>query len=169
MKLLVIVNCQNDYISGSLGFPGAEEIINKILSIIDSYDDIIFLLDARNSNYQDTFEGKVLKTPHCIKNTHGYELHEKLKPYKEKALKIIEKETIPSIELAEFLKDKKEYDYVDVCGITSHMSVTANAIMIKSVLPNSLITVLKNCSISWDKALEAKAYNVLNANQIEVK
>lgn len=169
MKLLVIVNCQNDYISGSLGFPSAEEIIDRIVSIIDSYDDIIFLLDARNSNYNNTFEGKVLKVEHCIKNTEGFELHEKLKPYTSKALKIIEKETIPSIELADFLKKHNEYDTVDVCGIASHMSVSANAIMIKSVLPNTLITVLKKCSATFDKALEAKAYNVLNAMQIEVK
>ena len=49
------------------------------------------------------------------------------------------------------------------------MSVTANAIMIKSALPNALITVLKSCSATWDKALEAKAYNILNALQIEIR
>ena len=169
MKLLVIVNLQNDYIKGSVGFPDAENIIDKIKDIIESYDDFIFVLDSHSEKYEDTFEGKAFKTPHCIKNTEGFEICEKLLPYKNKALKIIEKETMPSLELAEFLKNHTQYNEIDICGITSHMSVTTNAIMIKSALPNALITVLKSCSATWDKALEAKAYNILNALQIEIR
>lgn len=169
MKLLVIVNLQNDFITGNLGFPSSEAIIDKIIDIIDSYDDIIFVNDIHEENYSETFEGKALKTPHCIRNTFGAEIHEKLKPYVNKEKVVIEKNTLPSLELAEYLKTNNKYDTVDICGLVSHMSVTANAIMIKSALPNALVTVLKNCSATFDKSLEAKAYNVLNALQIEIK
>ncbi|MBP5342479.1 cysteine hydrolase [bacterium] len=168
MKLLIIVNCQNDFINGSLGFPKAEFIIDKIVDIIGNYDDIIFLNDVHENDYLDTFEGHALKTPHCIRGTSGQEVHDKLKKYLDRA-HVIEKNTMPSYKLAEYLAENNKYDIVDICGVQSHMSVTANAIMVKSVLPNSLITVLKSCSESWDKALEAKAYNILNALQIEIK
>ena len=60
MKLLIVVDYQNDFVDGSLGFPGAELLDEKIASIIKNYDDVIFTLDTHFDDYLETFEGKML-------------------------------------------------------------------------------------------------------------
>ena len=168
MKLLIIVDFQKDYVDGTLGIPKAKELEDKIYNIIPEYDNYIFLMDTHDKQYLDTFEGKMLPTPHCIKDSIGYQIYGKVNEYKKTALAVINHNTFPSLELAEFLKDHSEFDEVDLCGLYSHMQVLSNAIMVKSVLKNSLISVLKNYSASFDSSLEAKAYNILNGLHIEI-
>ena len=53
MKLLVIVDFQNDYVIGSLGYPEAEQLEAPILRKIQSYllneDEVVFILDRGGS------------------------------------------------------------------------------------------------------------------------
>ncbi len=169
MKLLIIVDFQKDFVDGSLGIPKAKELEEKICNIIPEYDNYIFLLDTHDKSYSNTFEGKMLPTEHCIKDSLGYQIYGKVNEYKRSALAVINHSTFPSIELAEYLKLHPEFDEVDLCGLYSHMQVLSNAIMVKSVLSNSLISVLKNYSASFDSSLESRAYNVLNGLHIEIK
>jgi len=170
MKLLIIVDYQNDFVNGSLGFPGAEKLEDKIISIIDNYDDIIFTFDTHKDNeYLNTFEGKMLPVKHTIEGTYGHELFGKLKDYESKAIKCFNKDTFPSLELGNFLKEHPEYTEIDLCGLVSHMCVFSNAVICKAALPNSLITVLKDYTDSFDKQLETKSFQVLNGLQIEVR
>ena len=68
MKLLVVVDYQNDFVGGSLGFPGAEKLEKPILKKIQQYlidgGEVVFTLDTHASNYLDTEEGKYLPVPH---------------------------------------------------------------------------------------------------------
>ena len=65
MKLLVVVDYQNDFVDGSLGFPGAEKLEKPILNKIQQYlidgGEVVFTLDTHASNYLDTEEGKDIK------------------------------------------------------------------------------------------------------------
>jgi len=169
MKLLIIVDFQKDFVDGSLGIPKAKELEEKIYNLIPEYDNYIFLMDTHDKEYLSTFEGKMLPVEHCIKDSLGYQIYGKVNEYKKSALAVIKHSSFPSLELAEFLKDHQEFDEVDICGLYSHMQVLANAVMVKSVLKNSLISVLKNYSASFDSSLESKGYNILNALHIEIK
>ena len=59
-KLLIVVDYQNDFVNGSLGFPKAVKIENNIVNKINQYkennDDIIFTLDTHKENYMTTKE-----------------------------------------------------------------------------------------------------------------
>ena len=70
-KLLVVVDYQNDFVDGSLGFKRAKEIesniVNKILKYKYENQDIVFSLDTHYENYMSTKEGKNLPVPHCLK------------------------------------------------------------------------------------------------------
>lgn len=169
MKLLIVVDYQNDFVDGSLGFPGAELLDEKIASIIKNYDDVIFTLDTHFDDYLETFEGKMLPVKHTIKGTKGHEVYGKVKEYLKDAKMVFEKPTFPSLELGNYLAKHPEYTEIDLCGLVSHMCVFSNAVICKAALPNALITVLKDYTDSFDKALEAKSFNVLNGLQIEVK
>lgn len=169
-KLLVVVDYQNDFVDGALGFDKALDIEPYIVELIKIYqkqnDDIYFTKDTHYENYLETQEGKKLPVPHCIKGTKGHELHGELEELS-KGHTIIEKPAFPSLELAEILKDK-DYKDVRVVGVVTDICVLSNCIMIKSALPETVITVdTKGCA-SFDDKLEKEALDVLN-NSLQIK
>lgn len=169
-KLLIVVDYQNDFIDGSLGFKGAEllskTIKEKILNYINNNDDIIYTLDTHYDNYMDTKEGKHLPIKHCIKDTEGWKINKEV-DFLDKAVKVFEKPTFPSLDLANYLKEK-QYDEVELCGLVSNICVLSNAIMVKAALPNSKIFIDALATDSFDKVLEDKCFDVLEGLHIEV-
>ena len=169
-KLLVVVDYQNDFVNGALGFDKALEIEPYIVELIKTYqddgDDIYFTKDTHDEHYLKTQEGKNLPVPHCIKGTKGHDLYGELEELS-KGHTIIEKPSFPSLKLAEILK-QKEYKDVRVVGVVTDICVLSNCIMIKSALPEAIITVdTKGCA-SFDDKLEKAALDVLN-NSLQVK
>ena len=167
-KLLVIVNVQNDFIEGPLGFPGAKDIEEKIIDALDEYDAFLFVMEAHDDNYLSTIEGSYLNTPHTIKNTQGFELYSKLNELKSKAVAIIESNSFGSKELGKWIENNY-YDEIDISGIYSHIQVLENAIIIKSFSPNSKIRIRRDLCASNDKVYEEYAFDLLRSNHIEVK
>ena len=80
---------------------------------------------------------------------------------------MIEKNTFPSLMLANLLKDTS-YEEVRVVGVVTDICVISNCIMIKSALPEALIEVdTKGCA-SFDEDLEKAALTVLEKS-LQVK
>ena len=69
-KLLIVIDYQNDFVSGSLGFDQAVNLEEHLVSLINTYhennDDVIFTLDTHQENYLDTQEGQKLPIVHCV-------------------------------------------------------------------------------------------------------
>ena len=79
MKVLVVVDMQNDFIDGALGTPEAKAIVSKVVEKIKAVgdDDIICVTkDTHYADYLDTQEGKLLSIPHCLVETHGWEIEQ---------------------------------------------------------------------------------------------
>ena len=165
MKLLIIVNPQNDFIDGAVGYPDAINVINRISDAIKDYDDCLFVLESHDKNYSNTMEAKYLETPHTIKGTEGFEIHDKLKEY---AKNVIESNGFSSIKLGEYLKDNC-YDEIYLCGLYFHIQVLENAIIAKTFSPQSKIIVLRELSGTYDKKYAMEAENILRSNHIEVR
>ena len=169
-KLLIIVDYQNDFINGSLGFQGAEKISIVIKEKIEKYlkegNDIIFTLDTHEEDYMNTMEGNKLPVKHCIKGSEGWKLHESVN-YIPLAKKVFEKPTFPSLELANYLFDHN-YDEVELCGLVSNICVISNAVMVKSALPNAKIVIDAKATDSFDKVLQEKCFDVLEGLHIDV-
>lgn len=77
-KVLVVVDMQNDFISGSLGTDEAKAIVPNVVDKVKSYmkyDNhlILFTVDTHISSsvYAKSQEGKLLPVEHCILNTEG--------------------------------------------------------------------------------------------------
>ena len=169
-KLLIIVDYQNDFVDGALGFEGADKISIVIKEKIEQYlkeqNDIIFTLDTHEENYMETMEGSKLPVKHCIKGSEGWKIHESVN-YIPLAKKVFEKPTFPSLELANYLKEH-EYDEVELCGLVSNICVISNAVMVKSALPNAKIFIDAKATDSFDKPLQEKCFDVLEGLHIEV-
>ena len=71
---------QNDFIDGSLANTEAQAVINKIVEKIHNFDGdaMFFTLDTHFSNYLQTKEGKMLPVEHCLYESHGWNLNEKI-------------------------------------------------------------------------------------------
>ena len=77
------------------------------------------------------------------------------------------KETFPSLEMANDLKNK-EYESVTLVGLVSHICVLSNSIMVKSALPDTPVRVdLKGCASS-DQIIHQKSIDVMKSLQIEI-
>lgn len=167
-KLLIVIDYQNDFVSGTLGFDEAAELDGKICAKIDEYrnDDIIYTLDTHGEDYMSTQEGKNLPVPHCIKNTDGHKLYgrtgEKLA-----GKKCFEKNTFPSLKLGKFLEGKA-YDVIELCGLVSNICVISNAVIAKAACPEAEIVVNSALTAGADKELHQKALDVMKGLQITV-
>lgn len=169
-KLLIVVDYQVDFVNGALGFEGAEKLTptikNKIEKYINEGDDVIFTLDTHLENYMETMEGKKLPVPHCLKGTDGWKVIKEV-DYLDKAVKVFEKPTFPSLELGNYLKNQ-DYNEVELCGLVSNICVLTNAVIVKASLPNARILIDKNATDSFNKELQEKCFDVLEGIHIEV-
>ena len=72
-KVLVVVDMQNDFISGSLGTKEAQAIVPAVTAKIKEYqkngDRVIYTYDTHEENYLETQEGRNLPVKHCIRGT----------------------------------------------------------------------------------------------------
>ena len=68
MKFLIVVDMQNDFITGALGTKEAEAILPKVLEKIRTYrpEQIFVTQDTHPDNYLETNEGRHLPVAHCI-------------------------------------------------------------------------------------------------------
>jgi len=172
-KALIIVDYQNDFVNGSLGFKGAELLedllVKKINQAVKENSTVIFTKDTHPKNYLELQEGRNLPVPHCIKDTKGWQLYGKLYNL-EKEIKnsiTIEKPTFGSIKLAKILIDGK-FDEVELAGLVSNICVISNAIIAKTSLPEALITVDSKATSSFDDKLNENALSIMKGLQIRI-
>ncbi|NLK66836.1 MAG: cysteine hydrolase [Campylobacteraceae bacterium] len=169
-NLLVVIDVQNDFIDGALGFEGASDIVPHIIEKIKEYeargDDIIFTLDTHGSCYMSSIEGSFLPIEHCIKGTHGHEIYKELKPYTEK-YPVIEKPSFGSFEFGEMIKDKN-YKNIELCGLVSNICVISNAVIAKAASMESNIIVDKKATSSNDLEMQEMAFKVMKNLHINV-
>ena len=84
-KALIIIDMQNDFVTGSLANPDAVAIVTPIVAKIAEFDgDIIATRDTHAENYLETVEGKHLPIPHCIEGTEGWDIVPEIRAAMEK-------------------------------------------------------------------------------------
>lgn len=172
MKILVVVDMQNDFIDGALGTPEAQAIVPKVAEKIraahENGDKVIFTRDTHfeKDDYLKTMEGQKLPVSHCVKDTYGWQITDVI-PYNGEM--VIDKLTFGSFILAEELYDLyyfgkeeegTEVDEIEFVGLCTDICVISNVMMTKGYLPNMKITVDASCCAgvtveSHKNALEA--------------
>lgn len=180
-KALIIIDMQNDFITGALVNKEGQKIVPKIADFAEKFDgDIIATMDTHGNDYLDTQEGRKLPVPHCIENTEGWKIvpsiqkvldkkHElsyalNTKPY---IVDKIKKDTFGSHLLAVDVS-RRRYDEVLLCGVCTDICVINNAMMIKALAPETKITVLKDLCAGVTPESHETALKAMAACQIEV-
>ena len=72
-KVLVVVDMQNDFITGSLGTKEAQGIVDNVVKKIQSCKEqgyeILVTLDTHGESYLQSQDGRFLPVKHCIRGT----------------------------------------------------------------------------------------------------
>lgn len=170
-KLLIVVDYQNDFVSGTLGFEKAKQLESRIFEKIEFYkdnqDEVIFTLDTHEADYLSTIEGKKLPITHCIKNSEGWKLYGKIKALCDEKTKCFEKSTFGSDRLFQYLK-QNQYESIELIGVVTNICVISNAVIAKTVHPEISVIVDASCVASNDDNLNEKALDVMESFHIEI-
>ena len=175
-KLLVVIDYQNDFVNGSLGFEKAETLENNIYSKVKEFlkdgHNVVFTYDTHNEEYLNTREGKNLPVIHCIDNTIGHELYGKLKEFKSNKNTIHIKKYSFGIKPEDIVtlseKIGEDPDYIEIVGVVTNMCVISNVVILQSQYTNAEIVVDASLCASFDDELHNKALDVIESLQVKV-
>ena len=149
-RYLFVIDYQNDFVDGALGFPGAEKLDEKIAAKVRAYGKgkVLFTRDTHFENYLDTREGKNLPVVHCVKGTDGWQVYgETAKALEEVEAKAIDKLVfgmdVTDPATAAVLPEKAEE--IELVGLVSNICVVSNALMIKACFPEANVAVDRSC------------------------
>ena len=168
MKVLVVVDMQNDFIDGALGTNEAVAIVPNVVEKIKSYDGdkIIFTRDTHEENYMETQEGRNLPVPHCIRGTKGWELNPKIEALcKENA---IDKPSFGSMELASYLEGLEDIESIEFVGLCTDICVISNVMITKAALPEIPVIVDASCCAGVTPESHRNALEAMKMCQVRV-
>ena len=164
MKTLIVIDMQNDFVTGSLGTKEAQAIVPNVKKKIQEYvnrgDQIIFTRDTHYSNYLETQEGKMLPVEHCIYDTEGWEIVDEL-----------EVMNCIYVNKTSFGWDgwlKLNYEEIELIGVCTDICVISNALILKAQFPEVKITVDASCCAGVTPELHEAALKVMRSCQINV-
>ena len=168
MRILVVVDMQKDFISGSLGTKEAKEIVPFVKRKIEKYkiegNEIIYTRDTHKENYLETQEGKNLPAKHCIENTAGWEISKELDT---QGYKIINKATFGSLELVDYLKNKyNNIEQIEIIGLCTDICVISNAMLLKAAFTETKIKVDSKCCAGVTEKSHKNALDAMEMCQI---
>ena len=161
MRILVVVDMQNDFIDGALGSAEAVKIVPYVKNLIEHFDGkVLFTRDTHFENYMATQEGQNLPVPHCIEGTDGWQIRAELDALRQ--TDAIDKLTFGSKELVEVLAKEENVESITFVGLCTDICVISNAMVVKAFYPElPLFVDAFGCAgvtpESHEKALDAMA------------
>ncbi len=171
-NILIVVDIQNDFVDGALGTKEAVAIIPNAVERIKAHQGAIFVtFDTHGDYYMDSYEGKNLPVPHCIKGTDGHDLNsEILHALDGKDFICVEKPSFGSVELPEMIKERFGNDVkIELIGICTDICVISNALILKANFPESEISVVENCCAGVTPEKHNSAIETMRSCQIIIK
>ena len=171
MKYLIVVDMQNDFITGSLGTKEAEAILPKVIEKVKNFDGtIIYTKDTHQTDYLTTQEGKNLPVEHCIEGTWGWMLADELEKLSA-GNKVFNKPTFGSMELANYLveeNEKETIEEIELCGLCTDICVISNAFVIKANLTEVPVSVDASCCAGVTPESHLNALAAMKMCQVKV-
>lgn len=172
--VLIVVDMQNDFISGPLGTPEAKAIVPYVKQRIAAFNGVVyFTQDTHDEHYLETEEGHHLPVVHCQKGSDGHRLHESLEPLVNlKQAVVIQKDTFGSKSLIEHLQklDKQsKIESVELLGLCTDICVISNALLIKAYFPNVPLIVDAEGSAGVTPKSHHNALEAMKMCQINIK
>lgn len=186
MKVLIVVDAQNDFIDGALGTPEAVAAVPHIVDKIKNYNRkdllIIKTLDAHSNNYLNTFEGKRLPVKHCIYGTEGQKFNDKIEDAifhdaRDGWIIQIDKYSFGTTDIENVIHkmcsflgaiDVRNDLEIELVGFCTDICVISNALLLRTQFPSTKITVDAQCCAGTTPEKHAAALEVMKSCMIDV-
>ena len=167
-RLLIVVDMQNDFITGSLGTPEAQAIVPNVKAKIEEYkangDEIIFTRDTHSADYLESQEGKRLPVKHCIKGTWGWIVADEVN-YPE--YYCINKHSFGYDHWDSWISEKEIYQ-IELVGLCTDICVVSNALILKAMHPEVFMVVDASCCAGTTPQRHVAALETMKSCQIAV-
>ena len=198
-KLYIVIDVQNDFVSGSLGSEKAQEVTPKIAKFLASVKDnpeTVGIWATRDTHcdentkdpffginvsefevYENTLEGQKLPVRHCIKDTDGWQIVPSVAQYVN-LNKIFDKPTFMSEWLGRIVVGHGRanavnlgqcIDEIVIMGFCTGICVISNALYLRGLMPNTKITVLDDLCACVNEDTHKAALTVMGCCQIDVE
>lgn len=198
-KLYIVIDVQNDFVSGSLGSPWAVATTEKIAQFLESVKDdpeTVGIWATRDTHcdentkdpffginvsefevYEKTLEGQKLPVRHCIKDTDGWQIVPSVAQYVKRD-KIFDKPTFMSEWLGRIVVGHARanavnlgqcIDEIVLMGFCTSICVISNALNLRGLMPNTKITVLEDLCACVNEDTHKAALTVMGCCQIDVE
>ena len=185
LNYLVVIDMQNDFLTGPLGNDHCRRTIGPVCELIKNQAKkgkkarIFFTQDTHGKDYLKTFEGKRLPIKHCIFDTKGWEIAPEVLKALGKATNFrVGKNGFGSDDLRPLMWEKVKEDIggpfvkhrltIDMCGVCTSICVLANAVMLRQYFPDAIIRIHKDACGDVDKVTHEAALKVLQMQQCDI-
>jgi nicotinamidase-related amidase len=166
-RILIVVDMQNDFLTGSLANPYAQAIIPNVKKKIEEYktrgDDIIFTRDTHRNDYLTTNEGKHLPVEHCIIRTDGWDVCNEIE---DKRYLHINKPSFGYLHWDEWID--ADVECIEIVGTCTSICVVSNALILKATFREAEITVDASCCACVTTESHRHALEVMKMCKINV-
>lgn len=173
-KILIVVDMQNDFITGPLGTPEARAIVPAVVNKIEAHLDesenniVVTTHDTHRGNYSETLEGQRLPVTHCLIGTLGWQIIDEL-------LSIASKERWFDVHKVTFGHTAWQRNFgeldkfsFEIIGVCTDICVVSNALILRAYYPNAQITVDASCCAGSTPERHKAALDVMRSCQIDV-
>ena len=157
--LLVVVDMQNDFITGALGTPEAQAILPAVQGRIrlarSRGETVVFTRDTHGEN---------LPVPHCIRGTEGWQIAEGLV---QEGDAVFDKPAFGSPALAKFAAERA-FRSAELIGVCTDICVISNALLLKAFCPEMPVRVRASCCAGVTPQSHEQALAAMRSCQIKI-
>lgn len=174
-NVLIVIDMQNDFVTGALGSEAAQNILQNVRTKIETSMaekvEVIFTRDTHGENYMQTNEGKHLPVPHCIKGTEGWQICSQLTEGLPLTCQVIDKPTFGYVDWKSIIQspssDGKDLQ-IELVGVCTDICVVSNALILKALYPEARVSVDADCCAGVTKESHEAALLTMKSCQVEV-
>lgn len=172
-ELLVIVDMQNDFLTGALGTAEGQAILPAVTDFVRGWaGELVFTRDTHTPDYLNTQEGKNLPVVHCVKGTEGWQLAGELDALaKQRGCKVFDKPAFGSTELAHWAAARhaqQPFDRISLAGVCTDICVISNALLLKAALPEVPVQVYGSLCAGVSPESHTRALEAMRVCQVQV-
>lgn len=165
-KALIVIDMQNDFVTGSLKNAEAEKLVTPIADYVKGYEgDVIATRDTHEETYLTSAEGQRLPVVHCVHGTLGWQIVPEIAvALSIRKATILDKPTFGYLGWGML----GEYEEVELVGTCTDICVVSNALILKAMFPELIVKVNATLCAGTSKENHESALAVMQCCQVEI-
>ena len=175
-KLLIVVDMQNDFVTGVFGTPEAQLIVPKVVDKIRNWDGFVFYTQDGHAFVFGDADDEVFSIEektypaHCLYYTEGYNFIPKIKDeFNPEQKYIFDKKSFSYEWWTNWGKGSLTlFDEIVLIGVCTDICVISNALVLRSLFPKKVITIDSSCCAGTTPEAHNMALEIMKKNCINI-